>query len=149
MKILLPVSTLCLALSFFISSCGKDDNPAPAKTKTELITQSTWKFDKAMSGGFDVSAFVPACWKDNIAVFVNNGTGTLDESAVVCMPSVAGAFTWAFQSNETILHLSAPLFPGGSGDFTLISLTETNLVVSQNITIPPNPPTDVEFTFKH
>lgn len=148
MKRQLLFSSLIIAALFIISGCGKDD-PAPAKTKTELITQGSWKFDKAVSGGMDVSAFVPACWKDNIAVFATNGTGTLDESINICSPSVAGPFTWAFQSSETVLHLSAPLFPGGANDFTIVSLNETNLVVSQMITIPPAGAQNVEFTFKH
>ena len=149
MKKQLLYTSLIITISLFlIPGCGKDD-PAPQKTKTQLITQSSWKFDKALSGGIDVSAFVPACWKDNIATFATNGSGILDESTTVCSPSVAGAFTWAFQSSETVLHLSAPLFPGGANDFTLVSLTETNLVVSQMITIPPAGPQNVEFTFKH
>jgi hypothetical protein len=147
-QFLLASSTLVLVF-LFLTGCEKESDPAPEKTNTELITQSSWKFDKATSGGADVSAFVPACWKDNIAVFASNGTGTLDESTNVCSPSVAGSFMWEFQTNETILHLSAPLFPGGSNDFTLVSLDETNLVVSQNITIPPAGAQNVEFTFKH
>jgi hypothetical protein len=150
MKKQFSLTSFVLVLAFlFITGCEKDDDPAPEKTKTELIVQSSWKFDKATSGGADVSGFVPDCWKDNIAVFASNGTGTIDESTNVCSPSVAGSFTWEFQTNETILHLSAPLFPGGSNDFMLVSLDETNLVVSQDVTIPPAGAQNVVFTFKH
>jgi hypothetical protein len=145
---LLALSVFALAF-LSLTGCEKESDPPPPKTNTELIIQSSWKFDKAASGGVDVSGLVPACWKDNVAVFVSNGTATVDESTNVCSPSIAGSFMWEFQSNETILHLSAPLFPGGSNDFTIVSLDETNLVVSQNITIPPAGAQNVVFTFKH
>ena len=130
-------------------SCKKSGH---VKTKTELITQSSWKLDHATAVGFgDITAQIPACYKDNVVAFVSNGTGTVDESTNVCSPSNAGSFTWIFQTNETMLHLSTTLFSGGSGDFTIVSLTETNLVVSQTVILPPPPGVQVnaEFTFKH
>lgn len=142
----------CLALFMLVfSSCDKDDNPAPTnKTKTELLTQSSWKFEKATSGGIDVSAVIPSCSKDNIATFSSNLTGTIAEGAEICDPSSAGDFTWEFRTGETILYVSAALIPLGSNEFKLESLTETNLVVSQNVTIPPAPAAqNVVVTFKH
>ncbi len=138
---------LLLLISFFFGSCQK--TPAVVITNTDRISASSWKFDHATSGGVDVSSQVPACLKDNIYVFNSNGSGSVDESLNVCSPTTAGAMTWSFQTNETILHISAPLFPGGANDFTLVTLNSTNLVVSQVMTIPPNPPTTVEITFKH
>src|SRR5258705_2248142 len=102
-----------IAISFlFITGCGKDEVP-PQPTKTQLITQSSWKFDHATAGGTDISAQINACFKDNIATFTSAGNMTLDESTTVCSPSYAGAYTWSFQSSETILHLSAPIITGG------------------------------------
>lgn len=141
---LVTISAITL---FLFSTCGKD---VKVKTKTDLITQSSWKFDRATAVGLgDISSQVPACIKDNIYVFASNGTGTINESANVCAPSSAGVFTWSFQNNETMLQLSAALFPGGSSSFTLVSLTEINLVISQLMTIAPMPPTTVEITLKH
>ena len=141
---LITISAITL---FLFTTCGKDTK---VKTKTELITQSSWKFDKATAVGLgDISSQVPACIKDNIYVFASNGTGTINESANVCAPSSAGTFTWSFQNNETMLQLSAALFPGGSSSFTLVSLTEINLVISQLMTITPLPPTTIEITLKH
>lgn len=147
----IPVLKTPIFLGFFcfiIAACHKSVH---VKTNTELITQSSWKFDHATSSGVDISSQIPACYKDNIVAFVSNGTGTVDESTNVCSPSNAGSFTWSFQSNETMLHLSTTLFSGGSGDFTLVSLTETNLVVSQTVILPPPPGTQVTavITFKH
>ena len=141
---LVTISAITL---FLFSTCGKD---VKVKTKTDLITQSSWKFDRATAVGLgDISSQVPACIKDNIYVFASNGTGTINESANVCAPSSAGVFTWSFQNNETMLQLSAALFPGGSSSFTLVSLTEINLVISQLMTISPLPPTTIEITLKH
>lgn len=138
-----------VALSFI--SCSKDDDPAPAnKTKTELITTGSWKFEKGTANGIgDISSFIDACYKDNIITFSANKTGNVNEGALACSPSNAGNFNWEFTSNETILHISTTLFTGGSNDFTLVSLNETNLVVSQLMTIAPYPATTVEVTFIH
>ena len=47
-------------------------------------------------------------------------------------------FTWSWASNETVLNISALSLPGGSNNFTLVSISETQLVISQvvNIGIP-------------
>ena len=142
---------IALSSIILLNSCGKDDEPAPPeeKSKTTLITQSSWKFEKALSGGIEVSTYIPACWKDNIAVFAIAGTGTLDESANICPTSAAGPFTWSFQTSETMLLLSAPLFSGGSNSFTIVDINETNLVVSQVVTVPTIGAQNVVFYFKH
>ncbi len=150
-KQLLNTLSFVAIIFLLITGCGKDKDPAPpAPTKTQLISQSSWKFDHAIASGTDISGSVNACFKDNIATFSASGTMILDEAANVCSPtSYAGTYTWSFQNNETILHLSAPIFTGGSSDFTLVSLNATNLVVSQVMTVGAYPPTNVEVTFKH
>jgi len=147
-KQFLQICFILFVSCLLLTACGKDP-VVVVKTKTELISQSSWKFDKATAGGLDITANAPVCLKDNVVVFLANGTATVDEAASVCSPSYAGSYTWSFQSNETIIHLSGPLFPGGSNDFTVVSVTETNLVISQVMTIPPYPATNVEVTFKH
>jgi len=139
-----------IAIAFlFITGCGKDETPA-APTNSQLITQGSWKFEKATAGGSDISSSVNACFKDNIATFNISGNMALDEGTTVCSPtSYAGSYTWTFQENETVLHLSAPIFTGGSSDFGLVSLDGTNLVVEQIMTVAPYPPTTVQVTFKH
>src|SRR3979490_1103963 len=107
------------AFAFFVlaaPSCKKHTTPAQ-KTKTELITQASWKFDNAKVGGNDVSAFLQTCQKDNILYFSANGTGTVDEGATKCNSGdpQTNPFTWSFLSNETMLHVSATFFSGGSG----------------------------------
>jgi hypothetical protein len=119
------------------TGCSKDDPAPPAKTKTELVSTSTWKFSAATVGGTDVSGFLQACQKDNIITFAAAGTGTLDEGPLKCNGSdpQTSPFTWNFLSSETQLFVSATLFTGGSSTFTIVSLTATQLVLSQNITV--------------
>ncbi len=150
MNRLILATALCFTILVF-TNCGKDDPPAPPPpTKTELITKSSWKFSSATAGGIPVTAQVPACFKDNTIVFATNGTGTITEGANVCAPPSPATFTWAFQTSETQLSLNTPLITGGSGLFTIVSLTDVNLVVSQNMTLPGAPgPVNVEITFIH
>jgi hypothetical protein len=135
---------------FFLASCDKNDDP-PAPTKTQLITTGSWKFSSATVGGFDVSSQIQACQKDNIITFTAAGlTGTLDEGLTKCNgadPQTQN-FTWSFGAGETTLNISATLFSGGSGAFTLVSLSETQLVLSQQITVGGTPQTAV-VTFIH
>lgn len=135
------------------AGCGKDeaDNTPPPKTNTENISASSWKFQSASAAGTDISSNPQlACFVDNVITFNSNLTGSIDESAVVCAPSTAGAFTWSFQASETMLQLSTALFPGGSNTFTIVTLNGTNLVLSQNVVIPPSlTPIAVTVTLKH
>jgi hypothetical protein len=140
----------CLSIvAFSAPSCDKDEDPPP--TKTEVISRSPWIFLSATANGSDVSNTPQlACFKDNTITFAENNTYTVVEGAVVCNPSTAGTFNWSFQNSETTLVLDQPLFPGGSGSFTIVSLTESNLVISQLVTLPaPFGATTVVITLKH
>jgi len=133
-----------------VPACKKEKAPAP-KTKTELISSSPWVFQSASASGTDISNNAAlACVKDNSLTFAAAGTGSVAEGTIVCSPTTAGNFTWSFQNTETTLSLSAGLLPGGNGTFNLVSVDATNLVISQNVTIPPSvTPILVVFTFKH
>ena len=143
-------SVFCFTALIF-SSCDKNETPTPPPpSKTDYVAKSTWKFSSAKANGTDVTSQIPACFKDNTITFVANGTGTISEGANVCSPAAPASFTWTFQSSETQINLSTPLFTGGSGLFTIVSLSDVTLVVSQNMTIPPSTtPVNVEITFIH
>ncbi len=146
--LILPFLFLTLLI---VTSCQKEDDTPLPKTKTVLISQASWKFSNAMVGTSDVSAFLQACQKDNILTFAaSGGTGNVDEGPTKCNGGdpQTNPFTWNFQSNETELFISATLFTGGSSTFTLVSLTETQLIVSQVITVGGTPQTAI-VTFIH
>lgn len=136
---ILKIANILILFVIVLQACKKSSSSSstPPKTKTDLLTQATWKFSAATVGGTDVSTLLQSCQKDNILTFQSNGNGSVDEGPSKCNSGdpQTNPFTWAFQSGETMLHVSTVLFTGGSSDFTLVSLTETQLVVSQNITV--------------
>ena len=149
-KQILCIIAASLIFTLVVPACKHDDPPPPAKTKTELISMSVWKFDNAKVGGNDVNAFLKTCEKDNTIQFNANGSGTIDEGAAKCNVGdpQTRAFTWSFLTNETLLQINTSLFAGGTGNITLITLTETQLVGSQNIDVNGSSQTAV-VTFKH
>ncbi len=124
---------------FLLSSCSKEkgENPPPPKTNTEKITTGTWKFGSARWGTADGSSQVQACQRDNTVQFQGGGAGIADEKATKCDPADPQTipFSWNFQTNETILFISIPLFTGGANTLTIVTLTEVELTVSQPYTI--------------
>lgn len=137
-------------LFFSLNSCDKEDIP-PVKPKAELLTQSSWKFKAATANGSDVSnqnpPFAP-CRKDNIITFGINGSGTVSEGATSCSPAENANFTWNFTSNESMIHFSTALYPNAPNDVTLVSLNETELVISFPYTVSSITLT-VTVTFQH
>jgi uncharacterized membrane protein len=138
------------AFLFAVTSCG-DKNDTPPKTKTQLLTQGSWKFKSAVAAGTDFSSALQSCQKDNIYTFNTNGSGNANEGATKCAGTDPDntPFTWAFVNNETEMTISTPLFTNGATTFTLVSLTEAELVVQ----MPYNPPVGasvlVTVTFMH
>ena len=152
-KQLFPVATIVAFVFLVVTGCGKEDdnNTTPPKTKTQLITQASWKFSTATVGGTNVAPALQTCQKDNIMTFVAVGlTGSIDEGTTKCNSGdlQTNPFTWSFASGETVLNISATLFTGGSNTFTLVDLSETQLVASQVITVGGSPQTAV-VTFIH
>ncbi len=147
MKNLLFIISISLLVVTVMFSCKKKKIPP---TKTELLTSASWKIEKVVAGITDVTNYIPACSRDNLITFVSNGTGSTSEGATPCTPPVTTTFTWRFQNNESELNLSTSLIPGGSGTFTIITLNETEMVLSQQVTIPSLPlPVAAVITFKH
>jgi hypothetical protein len=153
MKTQLKGLVLLLAcFAIFLVSCDKDDTPP--KSKTELITQGSWKFKAATANGTDISNQNPPfepCKKDNILSFAVNGTGVMSEGATKCNAADPDTvpFTWSLLNNETTLHLTATIFAGSNSDFTLESVSETELVVSQGYTPIAGPTYLIKVTFQH
>jgi hypothetical protein len=139
-KFTTPFFASILAGLVIFSSCNDKGGGVtpPPKTKTELITTGSWRYGSANWGGTDAGPMLQACQKDNTMTFSSTGgSGELNEGATKCNAAdpQTMAFTWSFQSGETILHLSSPLFTGGSNDMTLVTLTEVELTLSQPLTV--------------
>lgn len=144
---------LVIASGALLTGCKKDkdnDDEPTAKTKTELISTGSWKFSSATVSGINVASFIQACQKDNILTFQANGSGSIDEGLTKCNGGDAqtSPFTWNFTTNESILHASAIFFTGGSNDFNVVSITDTQLVGSQMVDFGGGPQ-NVVVTFIH
>jgi hypothetical protein len=147
-KIILKIITAIILFSSLFITCKKSSH---VKTRTELLTQKTWKFSSATVNGMDASSNLQACQKDNIYTFVSAGTGNVDEGPSKCNsgdPQTI-SFTWNFTTNETVLHISTSFFSGGSNDFTIMTLSETQLVVTMPYTPPVGPTLNLVVTFVH
>jgi hypothetical protein len=146
-RINLTLSILLVSGLFFVACKKSSSHP---KTNTDFLTQSSWKFDNAKVNGNDVSIFLQACQTDNVLTFSTNLTGSLDEGATKCNSTdpQTNPFTWNFASNETVLHVSTVLFTGGSSDFIIVTLNDTQLVLQQTITVSGSPANAV-VSFKH
>lgn len=132
MKKLFTIISFSIAI-FFIGSCNKNDSPPPSNT--DHIIRAAWKFDKATSGGFDVSSFIDNCYKDNTITFTANGNGTMDEGASKCDASDPQTvnFTWNFTNNGSTLNVTGGIIAGQSGSFTVLTLNETAMVLEATI----------------
>ncbi len=139
-------AALPVMLLLFSSCDKKDDIP---KTKTELLTQASWRYKSASVGGIAYNNFA-ACQTDNILTFNASGNGVVDEGATKCNAGdpQTNPFTWSFQNGETLIQLSSPLFTNGDNTVTLVSVTETQLVLIIPVTTL-GPTFLVEVTFQH
>ncbi|RYY10949.1 MAG: hypothetical protein EOO04_36090 [Chitinophagaceae bacterium] len=158
-KQLYSLTILAFSLITILPSCSKDDDTPSDGPKTELLIKSSWKFQKAEAGILgDVSSEIEDCIKDNLLIFVSastgatSGTGTLDEGTTKCdnADPQTRPFDWEFRNNGAVLYSSQVLFDGGSKEFNVVALNETNLVLSQQWTFEPGlPPVTVTITLKH
>lgn len=150
MKNRFPSILTVLVLSLIlVTGCNKDDDDTPAKTKTELLTASTWKYSSVTTSGVDASALFEDCELDNTFTFATAGTGVADEGATKCDSGdpQTQSFTWGLVSSETILHLSSELYEGTGNDLTITTLSSTQLVVT--FVIDLGTPTTFVVTFIH
>lgn len=147
-KQLLP---LLLSAIMIAGATGCQKESTAPKTKTQLLTQASWKFSTASASGTDITNNAAiACIKDDVITFTTSNTGTITEGTVICSPTTAGSFTWNFVSSETQLQMSSGIYPSGNGLFTITALTETSLTITQDVVIPPSSsPIPVSATYIH
>jgi hypothetical protein len=138
-QLFLATCLLLLAVSF---GCKKGGG---AKSKTDLLTQSAWKYDNAAvdidrNGTPDSPVppgFLQACDLDNTITFSSNGTGVVDEGATKCNaggPQTA-PFTWSFKDNEQIISFSNISFAGLNGDVKLKTINDNQLELHKEVNI--------------
>ncbi|HEX2606639.1 MAG TPA: lipocalin family protein [Flavisolibacter sp.] len=139
---------LLVALSGLVfTACKKNDSGTTVQTKSDLLAKGTWKFE---SGGIDANkdgnvdinfasiGTIPDCTLDNTITFSAGGTGIVSEGATRCDPSnpPSTPFNWSFSNSETTLNLSGNALLGLSGQFKVITLSDTRLSLSKDTTVP-------------
>lgn len=141
MKHIFLAALVCLvALPF--AGCKKGNN---SKSRTELISQSSWKYDNAgldanRDGTVDAPippGFMQACDMDNTITFNSNGTGVVDEGSAKCDPASpqTAPFTWSFKDNEQTITLSNALFGGLNGDIKVKTINDNQLELHKEVNV--------------
>ena len=165
MKNRFPQSLLVVLIgSMCFTACSKDSSENKEKTNTDKLTLAAWKYDKAMldinkDGTGDIpipDSELEACERDNLITFKADNTGTIDEGPSKCSstdPQSLG-FTWTFKNNETILNFPTAIVAGVDGDVTIVSLSETSMVLKGEIDgippiISPTGTANIILTLKH
>ncbi|WP_299251268.1 lipocalin family protein [uncultured Cytophaga sp.] len=113
-KIILSIAILA---TFFTACKKKKDDPAP-KTTTDYLTAHSWKTSDMVSNvdidydknpntpdSKDIRAQSKDCAKDDIIVFLPNGTGVSTDAGLVCYPDDPNTtpFTWTLNGNKIVL----------------------------------------------
>lgn len=113
----MKTSTISLAIMIalslaIITSCKKSSVNTVTKSKTELLTQTAWKYelhglDENNNGVIDASENdMPYCQSDDVFNFSSNGTGVYLSGDLQCAPDDSTTnFTWSFANNETQLTI--------------------------------------------
>ena len=143
----LPFLTLFFVL-LLSSSCSKSKNSTSSNDTN--IKKGSWKIQAASADGTDILSLIPACVLDNEITFQAGGIGVVEEKSNVCTPSNESNFLWSFKNNEAQLSMTASIIPGGTGDFTIVTLNAATLVLSQQSSLIPSPtPVTVTVTLVH
>lgn len=119
-----------------ISSCNKDDDDSPSKTKT-ISGKKFYVKSMNVNPGVttpigiitDLYSFMPDCVKDDFMTFNENGTVVDDEGATKCEPTdpQTESGTWEFMTDETQLRMT---YDDVAQVFDIETLTDTSLKLS-------------------
>lgn len=117
MKSNVIASLAILAFILTFTSCSKDDEPT-LTGKPALLTSHDWKYSSATSLTADPT------YLDGLSGLYANMVVNFKADKTYSGTYVFGALegTWSFNSGETILTAVGTI----DGEFTLITLTETN-----------------------
>jgi hypothetical protein len=144
MKSLLKINFL-LAIACFVvlGSCSSDDDNDPQKTDAELIGSGiAWKLSTAKLGSFNVISQIDACLQDNLVTFNYDPTiklGVVDTGPTKCDPSESQTidFIWDYDESTKVLIVNTEIVevPGAEGNMKVESVSENELVISQNVSV--------------
>ena len=114
---------LLFAVMFNFSACGDKEEDVVEPSRLELLTATTWKTNKVLAAGLDVTdnplfaPYVPDSYEFNT-----------DKTFTITYPSGNVSGPWEFASNETVIVTNA-----GTPDeqkFTITELKANSLKVT-------------------
>jgi hypothetical protein len=130
---------------FAVVSCKKDDDTDNNVTAVDLIANGTWKidtigFDSDKNGTIDspVPGGFDACELDNTLTFnKDTATGVFDEGALKCDASDPQTidFQWQLKNGDSVINFSGNLPGELQGDVNILTLTNTQLIMSKNVVL--------------
>jgi len=133
-----------------LNSCKKDDatTPAPAASKTDLLTAKTWKMTDVKVSGQSIYGTIlyPACTKDDLVKFSTSKVATFDEGTSKCDPTSPQSRpgSWDFTTNETKLKVTDP--DGDIMEGTIGTLSSTTLIVTDPNGFGPGTAAEMTYT---
>lgn len=147
---------IALASIVMLGSCSDDDTDPPKSEEEQIGSGVAWKLSTATANGISVTSLIPTCLMDDLITFnyaSNGNTGVVDAGAVKCDESEpqTADFTWTFNDATDVLTVNTDLFevPGATGDIKVMSITSSELVLSQSVAIPSFGTQEVMLTLVH
>ena len=157
MKYLYKLSFLvALASLLTLGSCSEDENEPP-KSDAELIGSGiAWKFSAVTAAGIDASSYIDDCYLDNLLTFnyqPPTNVGVVDSGATKCDDSAPQTtdFTWEYDESTKVLSVDTEVIeiPGAVGEIKVVSVSATQLVLSQSVSLPGFGTQEVVLTLVH
>lgn len=111
-----------------LSSCNKDDDPAPTCPQTAASIAATYKLTSQRlkpSGGTEseIIGTLNSCERDNLLVLNSNTTFQYQDAGVVCTPSQNYAGDWSVTGSTLTLETTT---------YIITSFDCTNLIAYRN-----------------
>jgi len=127
------------AVTLLFGSCKKDDNNGPAGgANAQILMSGKWKVATStsvmMGQTVDLYSLLPSCQVDNMFIFNQNNSVTIDEGATKCDPSAAQQTTtgrWELLNNDTQMKLDLGANPLGVSNLTadILSMNSSSFVL--------------------
>jgi hypothetical protein len=116
-----------------LGACNKNSEPAPAPSRTDLLTTPKWKISTGTvslgTNSFPINVVLPTCYNDDTFKFNTDKTVVDDAGATKCNATDPQTQTgsWSFANSEqTQMQLTVPNTPL-NGTFDIKELTSNSL----------------------
>ena len=111
---------ICIAIAASLAACKKyPDGPSVSiRTRTERVSHTTWKMEKVLENGSDVTSFYTGI--NYLETYAKDGTFTYSSTGG------SGTGKWAFENKDTQIKRNG-VNGQSSDDITILELKQTAL----------------------